>query len=76
MYRDAPAFALDGVYISEPCPNHCGGHGDCISGVCFCDMGYTGTMTDRKKNKERKTVLNKYYIFHVSLCFIIPCYFP
>ncbi|KAG5845891.1 hypothetical protein ANANG_G00143990 [Anguilla anguilla] len=41
MYRDAPAFALDGVYISEPCPNHCGGHGDCISGVCFCDMGYT-----------------------------------
>ncbi|XP_077424138.1 reelin isoform X2 [Vanacampus margaritifer] len=41
IYRDAPAFALDGVYISEPCPNHCGGHGDCISGVCFCDMGYT-----------------------------------
>ncbi|KAJ8391092.1 hypothetical protein AAFF_G00097130 [Aldrovandia affinis] len=41
VYRDAPAFALDGVYISEPCPNHCGGHGDCISGVCFCDMGYT-----------------------------------
>ncbi|XP_068578627.1 reelin-like isoform X1 [Cebidichthys violaceus] len=41
MYRDAPPFALDGVYISEPCPNHCGGHGDCISGVCFCDMGYT-----------------------------------
>ncbi|XP_061108680.1 reelin [Conger conger] len=41
MFRDAPAFALDGVYISEPCPNHCGGHGDCISGVCFCDMGYT-----------------------------------
>uniref|UniRef100_A0A3Q2U7U2 Reelin n=1 Tax=Fundulus heteroclitus TaxID=8078 RepID=A0A3Q2U7U2_FUNHE len=43
VYRDAPPFALDGVYISEPCPNHCGGHGDCISGVCFCDMGYTGT---------------------------------
>lgn len=42
VYRDAPAFALDGVYISEPCPNHCGGHGDCVSGVCFCDMGYTG----------------------------------
>ncbi|TRY95474.1 hypothetical protein DNTS_000445 [Danionella cerebrum] len=41
VYRDAPAFALDGMYISEPCPNHCGGHGDCISGVCFCDMGYT-----------------------------------
>uniref|UniRef100_A0A3Q2DRU9 Reelin n=1 Tax=Cyprinodon variegatus TaxID=28743 RepID=A0A3Q2DRU9_CYPVA len=41
VYRDAPPFALDGVYISEPCPNHCGGHGDCISGVCFCDMGYT-----------------------------------
>ncbi|KAK7890905.1 hypothetical protein WMY93_022868 [Mugilogobius chulae] len=41
LYRDAPPFALDGVYISEPCPNHCGGHGDCISGVCFCDMGYT-----------------------------------
>uniref|UniRef100_A0A3B3X817 Reelin n=1 Tax=Poecilia mexicana TaxID=48701 RepID=A0A3B3X817_9TELE len=43
VYRDAPPFALDGVYISEPCPNHCGGHGDCISGVCFCDMGFTGT---------------------------------
>ncbi|XP_057204020.1 reelin isoform X1 [Triplophysa rosa] len=41
VHRDVPAFALDGVYISEPCPNHCGGHGDCISGVCFCDMGYT-----------------------------------
>ncbi|XP_023681705.2 reelin isoform X1 [Paramormyrops kingsleyae] len=41
VHRDAPPFALDGVYISEPCPNHCGGHGDCISGVCFCDMGYT-----------------------------------
>ncbi|XP_023204313.1 reelin isoform X1 [Xiphophorus maculatus] len=41
VYRDAPPFALDGVYISEPCPNHCGGHGDCISGVCFCDMGFT-----------------------------------
>uniref|UniRef100_H3DF31 Reelin n=1 Tax=Tetraodon nigroviridis TaxID=99883 RepID=H3DF31_TETNG len=41
VYREAPPFALDGVYISEPCPNHCGGHGDCISGVCFCDMGYT-----------------------------------
>uniref|UniRef100_A0AAR2JNE6 Reelin n=1 Tax=Pygocentrus nattereri TaxID=42514 RepID=A0AAR2JNE6_PYGNA len=41
VHQDAPAFALDGVYISEPCPNHCGGHGDCISGVCFCDMGYT-----------------------------------
>ncbi|KAG7255172.1 LOW QUALITY PROTEIN: hypothetical protein CRUP_020168, partial [Coryphaenoides rupestris] len=41
QHRDAPAFALDGVYISEPCPNHCGGHGDCISGVCFCDMGFT-----------------------------------
>uniref|UniRef100_A0A8B9J9J5 Reelin n=1 Tax=Astyanax mexicanus TaxID=7994 RepID=A0A8B9J9J5_ASTMX len=41
VHQDAPAFALDSVYISEPCPNHCGGHGDCISGVCFCDMGYT-----------------------------------
>uniref|UniRef100_A0A3B3ZR49 Reelin n=1 Tax=Periophthalmus magnuspinnatus TaxID=409849 RepID=A0A3B3ZR49_9GOBI len=48
LYRDAPPFALDGVYISEPCPNHCGGHGDCISGVCFCDMGYTGTANTHK----------------------------
>ncbi|XP_062860161.1 reelin [Trichomycterus rosablanca] len=40
-YQNAPAFALDSIYISEPCPNHCGGHGDCISGVCFCDMGFT-----------------------------------
>lgn len=47
MFRDAPPFALDGVYISEPCPNHCGGHGDCISGVCFCDMGYTGDASKR-----------------------------
>ncbi|MGH0173041.1 UNVERIFIED_CONTAM: hypothetical protein FKN15_001931 [Acipenser sinensis] len=42
VHKNAPPFALDGVYISEPCPNHCGGHGDCISGVCFCDMGYSG----------------------------------
>uniref|UniRef100_A0A8C9VAA0 Reelin n=1 Tax=Scleropages formosus TaxID=113540 RepID=A0A8C9VAA0_SCLFO len=41
LHRDAPVFAVDGVYISEPCPGHCGGHGDCISGVCFCDLGYT-----------------------------------
>lgn len=40
--KNAPAFGLDGVYISEPCPNYCNGHGDCISGVCFCDRGYTG----------------------------------
>ncbi|KAM9481369.1 reelin [Clarias gariepinus] len=39
VYQNAPAFALDSVYISGPCPNYCGGHGDCISGVCFCDMG-------------------------------------
>ncbi|XP_026788519.2 reelin isoform X1 [Pangasianodon hypophthalmus] len=39
VHQDAPAFALDSVYISDPCPNYCGGHGDCISGVCFCDMG-------------------------------------
>lgn len=45
VHRDVPAFALDSVYISEPCPNHCGGYGDCISGVCFCDMGYTGNWT-------------------------------
>ncbi|KAI4895212.1 hypothetical protein NFI96_018500 [Prochilodus magdalenae] len=41
VHQNAPPFALDGVYISEPCPNHCGGHGDCVSGVCFCDLGYT-----------------------------------
>ncbi|XP_039625794.1 reelin isoform X1 [Polypterus senegalus] len=40
-HKSAPPFALDGVYISEPCANHCGGHGDCISGVCYCDIGYT-----------------------------------
>lgn len=51
VYRDAPPFALDGVYISEPCPNHCGGHGDCISGVCFCDMGYTGKPEAERGNK-------------------------
>lgn len=71
MYRDAPAFALDGVYISEPCPNHCGGHGDCISGVCFCDMGYTGTMMKPK-------TIKKDHMFHLSLCFIAyePLFFP
>eukprot|EP00062_Callorhinchus_milii_P006692 gi/632947500/ref/XP_007889076.1/ PREDICTED: reelin [Callorhinchus milii] len=41
IYRGAPAFGLDEVYISEPCYNYCSGHGDCISGVCFCDLGYT-----------------------------------
>lgn len=42
VHQDAPAFGLDSVYISDPCPNYCGGHGDCISGVCFCDMGMEG----------------------------------
>lgn len=73
MYRDAPPFALDGVYISEPCPNHCGGHGDCISGVCFCDMGYTGKVEYRKeiKRKERQRnfgaifCLFKLYCLHI-----------
>ncbi|XP_005995356.1 reelin isoform X2 [Latimeria chalumnae] len=40
-YKNVPPFGLDGVYISEPCPDYCNGHGDCISGVCFCDLGYT-----------------------------------
>lgn len=40
--KNVPPFGLDGVYISEPCPSYCGGHGDCVSGVCFCDLGYTG----------------------------------
>ncbi|KAM4036706.1 reelin isoform 2-T2 [Anomaloglossus baeobatrachus] len=51
--KNAPAFGLDGVYISEPCPNYCNGHGDCISGVCFCDRGYTaehGTCVSNKPN--------------------------
>ncbi|XP_026533029.1 reelin [Notechis scutatus] len=39
--KSLPPFGLDGVYISEPCPNYCNGQGDCISGVCFCDMAYT-----------------------------------
>ncbi|KAK2096413.1 hypothetical protein P7K49_025447 [Saguinus oedipus] len=39
--KNVPPFGLDGVYISEPCPSYCSGHGDCISGVCFCDLGYT-----------------------------------
>lgn len=40
--KNVPPFGLDGVYFSEPCPSYCSGHGDCISGVCFCDLGYTG----------------------------------
>ncbi|XP_043944459.1 reelin isoform X3 [Protopterus annectens] len=39
-HKNVPSFGLDGVYISEPCPNYCSGHGDCVSGVCFCDLGY------------------------------------
>ncbi|KAG8142667.1 hypothetical protein E2320_005871, partial [Naja naja] len=41
--KSLPPFGLDGVYISEPCPNYCNGQGDCISGVCFCDMAYTAS---------------------------------
>ncbi|XP_077791901.1 reelin isoform X2 [Podarcis muralis] len=41
--KSVPPFGLDGVYISEPCSNYCNGHGDCISGVCFCDLGYTAS---------------------------------
>lgn len=44
-HKSVPPFGLDGVYISEPCPNYCNGHGDCVSGVCFCDLGYTGKTT-------------------------------
>lgn len=58
VHRDAPPFALDGVYISEPCPNHCGGHGDCISGVCFCDMGYTGKAPERWFVKQKVAFLH------------------
>ncbi|KAI4585335.1 hypothetical protein MJG53_020635 [Ovis ammon polii x Ovis aries] len=46
--KNVPPFGLDGVYISEPCPSYCSGHGDCVSGVCFCDLGYTGKATDKK----------------------------
>ncbi|NXS29928.1 RELN protein, partial [Pomatostomus ruficeps] len=42
-HKSVPPFGLDGVYISEPCPNYCSGHGDCVSGVCFCDLGYTAS---------------------------------
>nr|XP_028602405.1 reelin isoform X1 [Podarcis muralis] len=41
--KSVPPFGLDGVYISEPCSSYCNGHGDCISGVCFCDLGYTAS---------------------------------
>lgn len=44
--KNVPSFGLDGVYISEPCPSYCSGHGDCVSGVCFCDLGYTGKASD------------------------------
>ncbi|OXB71770.1 UNVERIFIED_CONTAM: hypothetical protein H355_005659, partial [Colinus virginianus] len=42
-HKSVPPFGLDGVYISEPCPSYCNGHGDCVSGVCFCDLGYTAS---------------------------------
>lgn len=62
VHRDVPAFALDGVYISEPCPNHCGGHGDCISGVCFCDMGYTGNWTSLQRYTYITVIIIMYFI--------------
>lgn len=51
--KNLPAFGLDGVYISEPCPTYCNGHGDCVSGVCFCDKGFTaehGTCVSNRPN--------------------------
>ncbi|KAE8616335.1 hypothetical protein XENTR_v10008776 [Xenopus tropicalis] len=52
-FSNVPAFGLDGVYISEPCPSYCNGYGDCVSGVCFCDRGYTaehGTCASNRPN--------------------------
>lgn len=66
VYRDAPPFALDGVYISEPCPNHCGGHGDCISGVCFCDMGYTGNAPERWSANQKVVFCIDLYVLIFS----------
>ncbi|XP_051890268.1 reelin isoform X1 [Pristis pectinata] len=58
IHKSAPAFGLDEVYISEPCPNYCSGHGDCISGVCFCDLGYSveeGTCVPNTSNPSEMT---------------------
>ncbi|GFO21736.1 reelin [Plakobranchus ocellatus] len=35
-------WALDDIFIGENCPEMCRGRGDCVSGVCHCDQGYTG----------------------------------
>ncbi|CAL4060999.1 unnamed protein product, partial [Meganyctiphanes norvegica] len=33
-------WSLDDVYVGEPCPDYCRGHGSCIQGRCQCDAGY------------------------------------
>lgn len=38
----APGWGIDDVYIGESCPQLCNGRGDCRSGKCHCDPGYTG----------------------------------
>lgn len=58
-----PPFGLDGVYISEPCPSYCSGHGDCVSGVCFCDLGYTGKASDKCLFVKYVSLVT---IFHVT----------
>ncbi|KAK7028232.1 hypothetical protein SK128_005959 [Halocaridina rubra] len=35
-------WSLDDVYVGDPCPEHCHGHGDCLAAQCVCDEGFIG----------------------------------
>ncbi|XP_041459310.1 reelin-like [Lytechinus variegatus] len=40
-------WALSNVYIGSECSDMCNGHGQCSSGICICDQGWTGPSCQR-----------------------------
>ncbi|KAK1334968.1 hypothetical protein QTO34_004542 [Cnephaeus nilssonii] len=48
--KNVPPFGLDGVYISEPCPSYCSGHGDCVSGCVSVTWAAHGTCVSNVPN--------------------------
>eukprot|EP00057_Strongylocentrotus_purpuratus_P003005 XP_003725702.2 PREDICTED: reelin [Strongylocentrotus purpuratus] len=40
-------WALSNVYIGAECSDMCHGHGQCSSGICICDQGWTGPSCQR-----------------------------